>query len=125
MGWLRKSDSDGKKVSINWMILKDLEGLDTWNDLSFQKPVLFFKHSTRCSISSMAKDRFERGWIYSEEEIIPVYLDLISYREISNRMADMYGVVHQSPQVLLIKKGECVHSASHNSIDAGRLSLHL
>lgn len=125
MGWLKKSAPEQKKESINWRTLKDLEGLDTWNDMSFQKPVVFFKHSIRCSISSMAKDRFERGWIYNDEEIIPVYLDLINHRDVSNRIAELYGIDHESPQILLVKNGKCVHTNSHNSIDPSKLALHL
>lgn len=125
MGWLRKSTTEEKRETINWRILKDLEGLDTWNDYSFQKPVVFFKHSIRCSISAMVKDRFERGWIYNDEDVIPVYLDLISHRDVSNRIAELYGIDHQSPQILLIKNGKCVHTSSHSSIDPEKLSLHL
>lgn len=125
MGWFRKSATEDSKKAINWRILKDLEGLDTWNDYSYQKPVVFFKHSIRCSISSMAKDRFERDWIYSDEDIIPVYLDLINHRDVSNRIAELYGIDHQSPQILVVRNGKCVHTSSHSAIDPERISLHL
>lgn len=125
MGWFKKTASEEGRKVINWRILKDLEGLDTWNDMSYQKPVVFFKHSIRCSISAMAKDRFEREWIYSDDEIIPVYLDLINHRDVSNRIAEMYGIDHQSPQILVVRNGKCVHTASHSAIDPEKLSLHL
>ena len=47
-----------------------------------------------------------------------VFLDLITYRSISNQLADDFNVEHQSPQILLIKNGNCVYHASHNAIDA-------
>lgn len=122
MGWFNKTENEG---SIHWKELKNLEDLETWNDMSFQKPVIFFKHSTRCSISSMAKSRFERGWSYTDEEITPVYLDLIQYRDISNHLASFYGVHHESPQVLLIREGKCVYNASHSSINASSISSFL
>ncbi|CAG5083352.1 bacillithiol system redox-active protein YtxJ [Parvicella tangerina] len=125
MGWFKKSTSSDERQSINWRVLKDMEGLDMYNDLSFETPVVFFKHSTRCSISSMAKDRLERDWAYEKEEVIPVYLDLITYRDISNKLSELYGIDHESPQILLVKNGKCIHTSSHSSIDPKKLSLHI
>lgn len=85
------------------------------NDTS-GKLFLIFKHSTRCSISSMAKSRLERNWI-SEIPISQLfYLDIIRYRSISNQLAEEFSVVHESPQVIVMKNGEVIYTASHNSI---------
>ena len=83
---------------------------------SFQKPVVLFKHSTRCSISSMAKGRLERSWSFPEKDVTPYYLDLIKYRAVSNEIADLFHVRHESPQLLLMKNGEVVFHTSHNDI---------
>jgi bacillithiol system protein YtxJ len=123
MGWFSKTAGSGK--GIDWKQLTSLEQLETWNDLSFQKPVVFFKHSTRCSISSMAKSRFERGWDYEDDEIIPVYLDLLQFREISNELEAFYNVPHQSPQVLLVKNGKCIFNTSHSQISAEDLAAYI
>ncbi len=101
---------------MNWYNLTDIQQLETIKAESENTSVLIFKHSTRCSISSMAKNRLERAWNISEEKIKPYYLDLIAYREISNKIASEFGVEHQSPQVLLIEKGMSVYDASHNLI---------
>lgn len=77
--------------------------------------VLIFKHSTRCSISSMALNRLESKW-ESSDLIKPYFLDLISHREISNEIAHVFGVEHASPQVLLIQNGTCFYHSSHNAI---------
>lgn len=79
---------------------------------------LIFKHSTRCSVSLMARRRFEM-----EKDAIPegttlYFLDLIANRDVSNKVAEMFGVQHQSPQILLIKDGECVLESSHSNISA-------
>lgn len=79
--------------------------------------VLLFKHSTRCSISSMAKSRLERAWDIDPTKLPTFYLDLLSYRNISSEIATQFNVEHQSPQVLLIKNGTCVYHSSHNEID--------
>jgi bacillithiol system protein YtxJ len=86
--------------------------------LSASKPVIIFKHSKRCSISSAALNRFEK--LYSNEdsnELPAYYLDLIKHRDISNLLAQHYKVEHQSPQTLLIQNGKCTHHASHFEID--------
>lgn len=101
---------------MNWEQLTDLQQLEQLKEVSFQAPVLFFKHSTRCSISVMALNRFEREW--DNKVVTPYFLDLLNYREVSNKIAEVFGVEHQSPQVLLIKNGVCVYHASHNAIDA-------
>ncbi|MFD2284558.1 bacillithiol system redox-active protein YtxJ [Pedobacter petrophilus] len=79
---------------------------------------LIFKHSTRCSISMMAKRNFEFNWDVIPEDTKLYFLDLISYREISNSVAEVFNVAHQSPQILLIKNGDCVLEASHSDISA-------
>lgn len=77
---------------------------------------LIFKHSTRCSISMMAKKRFELDWEDLPEDMPLYFLDLISYRDLSKQVADIFQVHHESPQLLLIKDGECVLDQSHGQI---------
>lgn len=101
---------------MTWVNLTSIEQLDEIKAANGYS--LIFKHSTRCSISMMAKRNFEFNW-----EVIPAdtklyFLDLISYREISNKVAQLFEVAHQSPQILLIKDGDCVLEASHSDISA-------
>ncbi|GAB3924001.1 bacillithiol system redox-active protein YtxJ [Mucilaginibacter myungsuensis] len=77
---------------------------------------LIFKHSTRCSISMMAKRRFELDWDKIPTEIPLYFLDLIKYRDISNKISQDFSVHHESPQLLLIKDGECILDQSHGEI---------
>lgn len=97
-----------------------LESLSSWEELlegSKQKPVLVFKHSTRCSISVMALDRINRSWKEETGKHFSAwYLDLLNYREISSRIAIDTGVEHQSPQLLLLKDGKCMKAESHQAI---------
>lgn len=72
-----------------------------------------FKHSTRCSISSMAKSRLEREWNLD----FPVfYLDLLNFRSVSNLIAQQSGVEHESPQLLVFQNGEVIYHGSHSGI---------
>ena len=102
---------------MNWNTLNRSEQLTDIDKVSFEHPVLLFKHSTRCSISSSALARIERHWQDADSAIIePYYLDLLNYRPVSNEIVHHYGVEHQSPQVLIIKNGKCVYNASHLEI---------
>jgi bacillithiol system protein YtxJ len=94
-----------------------LESADQINEIK-QHPgySIIFKHSTRCSISMMAKKRFELEWDDLPDEISLYFLDLIKYRELSNQIASDFHVHHESPQMLLIKSGECILDQSHGGI---------
>ena len=102
---------------MNWNKLEDVSQLAVINEESKSIRVMLFKHSTRCSISSMALNRVESNWKDSDNQLVkPYYLDLIAHRDISNLVAQQYGIEHQSPQVLIISNGTCIYNASHNSI---------
>lgn len=101
---------------MKWYPITSVEDINILIDRSRVIPCLIFKHSTRCSISSMAKSRMEMSWDFSEDEMETYFLDLIRYRDVSNHIASTFGVDHQSPQALLIKDGQCEYDASHLSI---------
>lgn len=100
--------------TMNWIELTSEAQLETIKQESKEQPVVIFKHSTRCSISDMAKGRLERSKVESDMKFY--YLDLIRYRPVSNKIAEVFHIHHESPQVLIIKDGECRYSESHNGI---------
>lgn len=106
-----------KLSKMNWKKIIQASQLEEIKALSEEKPVLIFKHSTRCSISSMSLDRMLRNWKATDEEKLTVfYLDLIEYRGVSDLVASNFGIPHESPQVILIKNGEAVYDNSHYGI---------
>lgn len=107
-----------KTTQFHWVNLTSSEQLHTLIAQAANEPVLFFKHSTRCSISSMALNRFEKEWDDSKSTCLCVYLDLIAYREISTEIASTLKVEHQSPQAILIRNNEVLYADSHNGISA-------
>ncbi|MBF2709684.1 bacillithiol system redox-active protein YtxJ [Flavobacterium soyangense] len=121
-GGSEKQDNSNSK--INWIPLNHLEQLDEIVAVSSEKPVVIFKHSTRCIISSMALKQFEKEYDL-EDKVDAYFLDLLGYRAISNDIASRFGVYHQSPQLLLIKDGKAIYDVSHESIDAGELKAKL
>jgi bacillithiol system protein YtxJ len=101
----------------DWIVLTNADELKAQIEASYQKPVLIFKHSTRCSISQMALDRFERNWKETGSNALSIcYLDLLAHRDISNQIASELQVEHQSPQILVLKNGTCVFTETHQSI---------
>ncbi len=124
MSWFSKKQV-GTNRKINWVILDKENQLDTILSESEDLPIAIFKHSTRCSISSMAKSRLEREWELDEEEIKIYYLDLITYRSVSSAVESKYGLEHQSPQLLLIKNGKVTYHTSHSGISAADLKSNL
>lgn len=99
---------------FHWNQINSISQLEEIDILSFEKNVVIFKHSTRCSISVMVLHRLERET--QPNNILFYYLDLIQHRDISNTIAEKYHVHHESPQCLIIKNGECVYDESHNGI---------
>ena len=110
------SSSEKNNEFSFWKSLTTTDQINEIIEASKQKPVLIFKHSTRCSISRMVLSQFERSYDATDDELKSYYLDLLSHRDISNALAETFGVFHQSPQVLLIKNGVCVFNESHDSI---------
>lgn len=103
---------------MNWIPLTEKLNFEN----AINEGVLFavFKHSTRCSISSMAKSRLEREWKFGAE--LPIYyLDLLNFREISNSIESISGIQHESPQLIVFSNGKPIYSASHNGIDVSEL----
>lgn len=97
-----------------------LRSVSDWKNVlesTTEKPILLLKHSTRCSISQMALDRFNRSWKEEDSELFtPYYLDLLEHRDVSNAIAEDTGVEHQSPQAILISRKQPLHSETHQAI---------
>ena len=106
------------KVAFPWIELTSSEQLKQAIESSVEHPVVLFKHSTRCSISSMAKSRFESNWNTELTNVSIYYLDLIELRNISNEIAELTGIEHQSPQAIVLRNKEVIYDASHSEISA-------
>ena len=110
MRWFRRSSDS---PSIDWKPLTSEDQFSTL--LEGEDIVAVFKHSTRCSISSMAMARLEREWTAD----IPLYIvDVIAHRGVSNEVEARSGIMHQSPQFIIFRDGKVVYSASHTGINA-------
>ncbi len=101
----------------DYKILKDINQLEEIDNLSNTRLQIILKHSTRCSVSSMAKRSLDTELKQAGNNDFDIYyLDLIAYRAVSNAIADRYHVQHESPQILAIKNGKCIFHASHSDV---------
>lgn len=102
---------------MEFKLLNHANQLNEIDTLSQSVLQVIFKHSTRCSVSSMAKKVLTQELLVNKSGLPDVYyLDLISLRELSNTISQRYAVVHESPQLLIIKDGKCIYHASHSAV---------
>lgn len=109
------SSPKNRFAEMNWLILDKEPQLEEIAAASYTLPVVIFKHSIRCSLSSVARKRLERSAPVPGIEFF--LLDIINHRLLSDKVAMMFGVQHESPQILLIRNGTCIYQDSHYAIN--------
>lgn len=107
---------------IKWITLNKMEQLEEIKESSKVNSVLIFKHSKRCGISRMVIKQFENLFTEKEQNLKVYYLDLLSYRNLSDEIAKEFQVQHQSPQLIVIKNEHTVFNTSHYDITQINLS---
>ncbi len=96
--------------------IDDRAALDSLITDSKQKPVIVFKHSNACSISSKAYREMEK--VQADVNILVVQ----SARDVSRELANLTGVRHETPQVIVLRDGKAVWNASHFDVQAGAVA---
>ena len=110
---------------MNWRPLNSDGDLKKIIEDSYQKPQAIFKHSTRCGISAMMKNRLGSKW-EKNNPTIPIHLlDLLANRELSSRIADDFGIHHESPQLIVLEDGASTYHASHIGISSSAVAKHI
>ncbi len=106
---------------VPWNNLNRVQQLDILQEESMKYPVVIYKHSTRCGVSSIVLRQFESSFDIKKESVKLYYLDVLAHRTISNEIAAKFNVHHESPQLIVLKNGEVVHDSSHQEISAEKL----
>lgn len=101
---------------MNWLKLDSVGQFRHLLISSDHQKFAVFKHSTRCGISRLSKDRIERSWSVLPPDFKIYFLDLLTYRPVSDAVAQILDVEHQSPQILLVENGKCIYHSSHSDI---------
>jgi bacillithiol system protein YtxJ len=102
---------------LPWIPLNAIPQLNYIAEKSKTKTQVIFKHSTRCGISRMVINQFVEMYQFTEKDLDLYYLDLLNHREVSNEVGYKFQVMHESPQLLVIKNGVVVTHASHGAIN--------
>ena len=110
---------------MTWRTITTTADLERLVEQSQSTACLIYKHSTRCTMSEMMKYVLEEEWDFEETELIPYYLDILSNKTLAAKIAEDFQVYHQSPQVLLIQKGECTFDEDHRDISIEEIREHL
>lgn len=111
------SNEEKEENALPWIPLNNIDTLDIIAEKSKTKPQIIFKHSTRCGISSMVLRGFKNSYSFNEAQADLYYLDLLNYRDVSNEVGYKFQVIHQSPQLIVIKNGVTVAHDSHGAIN--------
>ena len=105
-----------------WLSLSSEEQLEDIDQQSREGPgIAIYKHSTRCFVSSMARSRLEQHWDELPDGMPVYFVDILSHRAVSRAIAQHYQVRHESPQLLLIRHGQCIRHVSHEEVDPAAL----
>lgn len=112
----RNDNAKEEESRVPWIPLTNSEQLEDMEGKSVSRPQLIFKHSTTCGVSRMVLQLFEKNPLLQEDRFDLYFLDLHRHRGVSDEIAQRFGVLHQSPQLLVIKNRETVAHASHGGI---------
>ena len=108
---------------FDWKSLLSLSQYEELMQASDKKPFAVFKHSTRCSVSHMAKKKMEMEWNLDDASLTLYFLDLLEHRDISNKIASDTHITHQSPQLIVIKNREAIYHESHGNIEVSDIKI--
>jgi bacillithiol system protein YtxJ len=120
-----KSDEENSTSGIPWIPLNSVAQLKEIREASSGRPQMIFKHSTSCGISRMVLNMFKSSYSLENGQMDVYFLDLLANRDVSNAVASEFGVMHQSPQLLIIKNGVVVIHDSHSAISDIKLEQYI
>ena len=120
-----KTSKEVKETYLSWTPLISVDEINTIKEISKNHSILIFKHSTSCGISRMVMKQFESLFNEENKHLKVYYLDLLNFREVSSKLSEVFQVIHQSPQLLVVKNGISVYQESHYEITKVNLSKYI
>jgi bacillithiol system protein YtxJ len=120
-----KTLKEVEETYLSWTPLISIEEINNIKEISKIQSILIFKHSIRCGISRMVMKQFESLFNEENKHLKVYYLDLLNFREVSSKLSEVFQVIHQSPQLLVVKNGISVYDESHYEITKVNLSKYI
>ena len=99
--------------------IRDISTETEWNDVlrkSHDRPVVLFKHSNSCGLSSRAQRQIERLTDPGDPDVYRIVVQ--TARPISDYVEHVLGIRHESPQVFVLAGGNAVYDSSHHAVTA-------
>jgi len=97
--------------------LNEIQDIDKIIELSHAKLQLIFKHSTICPVSRMSYEKMLAEYPLTDEQADLYYLGVIEQRPLSNYVAEVLNIRHESPHIRAVRNGEFMFRESHLMID--------
>ncbi|GLU44528.1 bacillithiol system redox-active protein YtxJ [Allomuricauda sp. NBRC 101325] len=113
----KKEKTVQEKNELPWIPLESLEQLEEIKEKSNERTQVVYKHSVTCGISSMVLNMF-KGSYEMDTECDLYFLRIQDHRDISSAIAVTFDVIHESPQLLIVKDGGVVFHTSHGAISS-------
>lgn len=106
------------------MTMKTIETVEELDELiasSADRPVVIFKHSNTCPISSRAHREMRR--LVEEGSGAGFAMVVVQQaRGLSSEIEGRFGLRHESPQAIVVRDGRAVWNASHFEITRERVA---
>lgn len=117
-----KKENESFNNSSFWKMINTENDLKEAINQSEKTKIAIFKHSTRCFISKTVLKNFEKEVAqYPNTDTQFYFLDLIQYRELSNKIAEDFNVRHESPQLIVFENRKPINDASHQNISISQV----
>ncbi|MDH5381781.1 MAG: bacillithiol system redox-active protein YtxJ [Cyclobacteriaceae bacterium] len=100
-----------------WNSVENIGQIAEMVEKSFEKPVVIFKYSLSCGVTYSAMDSLEEKWNFESGDLHLYTVDVVGSRNLSMEISKTFSIIHQSPQLLVIRDGKCVKDMSHFRID--------
>jgi bacillithiol system protein YtxJ len=107
---------------MHWIHLTSEDQLQKIVVKSQEKPQVIFKYSSCCHLSEIVFQRLQKNCCPGDVDFH--FLDLTNYNPISEKVSEVFGVSHQSPQILVINEGQCIFHESHPDISLEGILQH-
>lgn len=80
------------------------------------EPVIILKHSSTCPSSARIYDKLKR-WAEEEKISMPIFIITVQkYPALSEKIARLFDIRHESPQILILNKQKVTYTAHHDNI---------
>ena len=101
--------------------LRDVAHIDSLVADSFDRPLVIFKHSRSCGTSHEAQDELQAHLAQAPRDATYVMITVQEQRPLSDAIAQRFSLRHETPQVLVVRDGKLVWSATHFRVTADAL----